>query len=280
MVSKLSPPRFSPPVRQGEPSNVLRRLRAGLVGLVSLSLLLWLWQWGAEAYTPVILPPPRAVGIALQRLVLTGDVFPPIAATLFHVLAGFGLALLGGGLLGIAAGNQPLFRQAIAPIASALLGTPPIAWLVLAMVWFGLGSPNSIFTVAVTVGPIVFTGAADAIGTLNPQLLGVAQVYQLRGWVRFQALYWPYLVSQLLPLLVAGLSLAWRVAIMSEVLATPSGIGAELNTARANLDTAEVMAWIVIIILLVLASDGLLRRIQQCLLPWQQAQTLQPRLGE
>ena len=77
-------------------------------------------------------------------------------------------------------------------------------------------------------------------------------------------------MSRLLPVWVAGLGLSWRVAIMSEVLATPNGIGAELNTARANLDTAEVIAWIVITIALVLASDTLLRQGQQRLLPWQQ----------
>jgi len=68
--------------------------------------------------------------------------------------------------------------------------------------------------------------------------------------------------------MVTGLGLSWRVAIMSEVLATPSGIGAELNTARANLDTAQVMAWIVITIILVLTSDTLLRQLQKRLLPW------------
>jgi NitT/TauT family transport system permease protein len=68
--------------------------------------------------------------------------------------------------------------------------------------------------------------------------------------------------------MVTGLGLSWRVAIMSEVLATPNGIGAELNTARANLDTAQVMAWIVITIILVLTSDTLLRQLQKRLLPW------------
>ena len=275
-MSNLSPPPSNARRRLLAPSQGRQRGRSALLGLVSIGLLLGLWQWGAQAYPPVILPPPSAVGIALQRLIAAGQVGPAIAATLFHVLAGFGVAVLGGGLLGMAAGNQSLLRQAIAPVASTLLGTPPIAWLVLTMVWFGLGHTNSIFTVAVTIGPLVFTGTAEAIGTLNPQLLNVAQVYQIKGWMRFQALYWPYLVSRLLPLLVTGLSLAWRVAIMSEVLATPSGIGAELNTARANLDTAAVMAWIVITILCVLASDVSLRQVQQRLLPWQQANTPQP----
>jgi len=135
-------------------------------------------------------------------------------------------------------------------------------------VWFGLGDTNSIFTVAVTVSPILFTASAETISALDPRLLAVAQVYQMQGKVLFQSLYLPHLLSQLLPVMVTGLGLSWRVAIMSEVLATPNGIGAELNTARANLDTAQVMAWIVITIILVLTSDTILRQLQKRLLPW------------
>jgi NitT/TauT family transport system permease protein len=242
-----------------------------LLSLGTLAIVLLLWQWGAQRYPPVILPTPGAVFDAVRSLLGQARLWEAMAATTFHVVMGFALALAIGGLLGLAAGRQRWVQPMLAPIAVALLGTPPIAWLVLTMVWFGLGHANSIFTVAVTAGPMVFAGVADAVMTLDPDLLEVAQVYQLRGTVRFQSLYWPHLVSRLLPVLVAGLGLAWRVAIMSEVLATPVGIGAELNTARANLDTAEVMAWIAIAIALVLASDTLLRRLQGRLLPWQAA---------
>ena len=240
-----------------------------LLSLGTLAIVLLLWQWGAQRYPPVILPVPGAVFGAVRSLLGQARLWEAIAATTFHVVTGFALALVIGGLLGLAAGRQLWVQPMLAPIAVALLGTPPIAWLVLTMVWFGLGHANSIFTVAVTAGPMVFAGVADAVITLDPDLVEVAQVYQLQGKARFQSLYWPHLVSRLLPVLVAGLGLAWRVAIMSEVLATPVGIGAELNTARANLDTAEVMAWIVITITLVLASDTLLRRLQGRLLPWQ-----------
>ncbi|MEM9977402.1 MAG: ABC transporter permease subunit [Cyanobacteria bacterium P01_D01_bin.2] len=245
-------------------------LRSTLWGLGSLTLVLGFWQWGSRVYSRVILPAPGEVVVVLRSLLLQRRLWDAIAATTVHVLVGFTLALVIGGLLGLATGRQGRVRPALNPIAVALLGTPPIAWLVLTMVWFGLGQANSIFTVAVTVGPMIFAGVADAVTTVDPSLLDVVQVYQLSERSRFQSLYWPHLVSRLLPVLVVGLGLAWRVSIMSEVLATPTGIGAELNTARANLDTAEVMAWIVVTIGLVLASDMLLRQLQQRILPWQQ----------
>ena len=250
--------------------KALAWLQSTLLGLGTLALMLGLWQWGSQKYSPVILPAPDRVAVVLRSLLLERRLWDAISATTLHVLAGFILALAIGGLLGLVAGRQPWVRPALTPIAIALLGTPPIAWLVLTMVWFGLGNANSIFTVAVTVGPMVFAGVVDAVTTVDPSLLDVSQVYQLSNKSRFECLYWPHLVSRLLPVLVVGLGLAWRVSIMSEVLATPTGIGAELNTARANLDTAEVMAWIVITIGLVLDSE-ILRQLQRQVLPWQQA---------
>ncbi len=264
------------PVRAG--GAITRQIRPLLLGLGSLLIVGLLWQWLSQSFSHLILPPPLEVGAALQSLLQQGRVFPAVAATTGHVLAGFALGLGIGGTLGMVAGAQPLLRSALSPISIALLGTPPIAWLVLAMVWFGLGSTNSIFTTAVTVGPMLFTGAVDAINTLDTHWVEVAQIYQLRGWQRLRSLYFPHLATRLLPLMVAGLGLAWRVSIMSEVLATPRGIGAELNTSRANLDTAEVLAWIMITIALVLTSDTVLRGIQQRLLPWQQERPSQTRL--
>lgn len=257
-------------VRRSEWEAIARQLPPLGLGLSSLLIVGLLWQWLAQSSTSLILPPPLEVGAALQTLWQGGRVFPAVGATTGRVAVGFGLALAIGGTLGVAAGTQPLLQSALAPLSTALLGTPPISWLVLAMVWFGLGSANSIFTVAVTVGPIMFTGTVDAINTLDPHWVEVARIYQLRGWQRLRSLYFPHLATRLLPLMVAGLGLAWRVAIMSEVLATSNGIGAELNTSRANLDTAEVLAWITITIGLVLTSDVVLRWLQQRLLPWQQ----------
>ena len=247
------------------------RFRSVLLSFGMLTLLLGLWQWGAQQYTPVILPTPGEVLSAGRSLLSEVRLWGAISATTFHVVTGFGLALAIGGLLGLLVGRQLWVQPALAPISVALLGTPPIAWLVLTMVWFGLGHANSIFTVAVTAGPLVFAGVSEAVRGLDPDLVAVAQVYRLEGKARLQSLDWPQVMSRLLPMLVTGLGLAWRVAIMAEVLATPTGIGAELNTARANLDTAEVMAWIGVAIALVLTSDTLLRHLQGRLLPWQAA---------
>lgn len=244
-------------------------IRAIALRAVAIAALLGLWQWGAGQTTAIVLPSPGETRAALGQLWSAGVVGPAVAATAFHALAGFGLAALAGVGLGAIAGWQPVLRHLLAPLATALLGAPPIAWLVLAMVWFGLGHGTSVFAVAVTVGPLLFAAAADAAATLDPRWLELARAYGLRGRSRLLLLDGPYLASRLLPAFASGLGLAWRVAILSEVLVAARGIGAELNVARANLDTATAIAWIAIIVALVLLSDGLLRLVQRWLAPWQ-----------
>ena len=139
-VSKTRPAAAIPPARP-----LGQTLRPGLMGLLSLVILLLLWQGIAPRYPNVILPPPADVALALARLLGEGQIWPAVGATALHALGGFSLAVVVGGGLGLLAGAQPLLQAALTPICVALLGTPPIAWLVLAMVWFGLGHTNSIF---------------------------------------------------------------------------------------------------------------------------------------
>jgi len=100
------------------------------MGLISFIIILLLWQWAAQGDTSVILPRAIEVGVALQTLLWEGRVISAVGATVFHALTGFGVAVIAGGLLGSLTGTQRRIKQALNPIATALLGTPPIAWLV------------------------------------------------------------------------------------------------------------------------------------------------------
>ena len=74
--------------------------------------------------------------------------------------------------------------------------------------------------------------------------------------------------------MAAGLGLAWRLAVMAELLSSEIGIGAELNLARINLDTDEVMAWIAIVVVSIWVSEyPILRPLRRRLEPWRSAQT-------
>ncbi|MDJ0620079.1 MAG: ABC transporter permease [Calothrix sp. MO_192.B10] len=253
----------------------LRLVRAILPELVGLAIFLVLWQFGAMHYGSVVLPSPLETWAAFAGLATTGKLGTAIFTTSFHLLSAFTLAVFLGIILGIIASIQSWLRQAISPVISALQGIPPIAWIVLALLWFGSGNGTPIFTITVATLPIIFLGVVEGIRTFPKPLLEMARMFRAPNSLLLTDLYFPHLLSYLFPSLVAGLGLAWRVAVMAELLSSETGIGAELNLARINLDTDEVMAWIAVVVILIWISEYLiLRPLRRRLEPWRLTPTM------
>ena len=87
---------------------------------------------------------------------------------------GFALSLVAGSVLGLAAGVSVTASMMSRPLVTVLLGTPPIAWLVLAMLWFGAGDGTPVFTVFIASFPVIFVGALQGTRTLDNQLRTMA----------------------------------------------------------------------------------------------------------
>lgn len=260
--------------------SAIQSMKAFLPEVLSILCILCLWQFGASQYPKAILPSPGETLIALMQVLFSGSLLEAIGATMLHSLGGFTIGAVAGISLGLLAEMQDFVKQMLMPIATALQGIPPIAWIVLSVLWFGMGDTNSIFTVALAIFPLIFIATIEGLQTTDPKLLEMAKTYKLRGLMLVQEVYLPQLISILFPAIASGLGLAWRVGIMSEVLSATTGIGAELNQARGNFDTATVMAWIVVIVVLILGSDYLvLRRVRNYLMPWRSQTSMREKGG-
>ncbi|MFW5452240.1 ABC transporter permease [Thioalkalivibrio sulfidiphilus] len=247
----------------------MRLLRDWLVGIpaylwsgwgavASLLLFLALWEWGSLHYGDLILPDPRAAFARLGEFMVQGTAWPELAVTARRALMGFALAVAAGSLLGMLAGLSMTASMMSRPIVTVLIGTPPIAWLVLALLWFGAGDGTPVFTVFVAALPIVFIGAMQGARTLDGQLRDMAAVYRLPAGMRFTDVYLPHLLSYLFPAWITALGVSWKVVVMAELLATPDGVGAALAVSRSHLDTTATLAWIAAIVGLLLAVEYLL----------------------
>ncbi len=239
--------------------------------LTGVLLFVALWEWGSLAYGSFLLPGPRDALAALGRLWHEGAA-AAVWATTWRAMLGFGLAALAGISLGLLAGLSRTVGRALEPVSTVLLGIPPIAWIVLAILWFGSGSLATVYTVMATTLPVTFAGAQMGAMTLDRRLQEMADVFKLPSLMRLVDITLPHIVSYVFPALVTALGVAWKVAVMAELFATEDGIGAGLAMARVNLDTAAAMAWIVLVVALLLATEhGLLRPLQRRMEPWRQA---------
>jgi len=223
-------------------------LWSGWGAIASILLFIAFWDMGNQLYGDLVLPSPLETFQTLLSMLQDPIVIEDINITLYRAAMGFGISLLLGSVLGLLAGFFATASMMSRPIVTILVGMPPIAWIVLAMIWFGMGDETVIFTVVVASFPIVFVGALQGARTLDDDLKEMAESFQLPWHMKFFDVYFPHLFSYLFPAWVSGLGMAWKIVVMAELLATSNGIGASLAVARSQLDTPMALALVVIMI--------------------------------
>ncbi|OYZ44388.1 MAG: ABC transporter permease [Acidovorax sp. 16-64-162] len=244
--------------------RLLWRVFAGLPAYVwsgwgaaaSLLLLLTAWEAVAALYDPLILPDPLTAFAALWAQVKQGAAWPALWATARRALMGLALALGVGSVLGLLAGLSVTASVLARPLVTVLLGTPPIAWLVLAMLWFGMSDGTPVFTVFIACFPVVFASALQGTRTLDLQLRDMARAYRLPLGMALREVYGP----------------AWKVAVMAELLASTDGVGAALAASRSQLDTATTLGWISAVVgCLLVVEYGFLEPLKREVERWREA---------
>jgi len=134
------------------------------------------------------------------------------------------------------------------PIVTILMGMPPIAWIVLAMIWFGMGDKTVIFTVVVASLPIVFVGALQGTRTLENHHKEMAESFNAPLLIKFSDIYFPHVFSYIFPAWIAALGMSWKIVVMAELLSTSDGIGAALAVTRSQLDTNGALALVLMLV--------------------------------
>ena len=235
----------------------------------ALLLFTALWEFGHQIYGSLILPSPIETMQALGGLYDEGIVVPAALITAKRAMIGFFVAAGVGSILGIAAGLSMTAARAMRPIITVMLGIPPITWIVLALMWFGMGGGSAVFTVVVTTLPITFAGAMMGTHTLDQGLRDMARTYGTPFGMMLWDVHLPHVLSYLFPTWVSGLGMAWKITVMGELLSTTDGIGGEMALTRISMDTAGTLALLVCVLGMLMAVEYLLLEpIRRKMEPW------------
>ena len=247
-------------------------LWSGWGALASILLFLALWDFGNRIYGDFILPAPQAALARLGELFRDGSAGAELVSTSYRAFTGFAIALLAGSGAGIVAGLSATTALAVRPLVTILIGVPPIAWIVLALLWFGATDSTPIFTVAVTTVPITFAAGVQGARTLDNDLREMARTFDAPWWLVFADVHLPHILSYLFPAWIVALGMSWKVVVMAELLSSSDGVGAGLATARVNLDTSATLAWITAIVgALLIAEYGFLEPVKRRLEQWRES---------
>lgn len=223
-------------------------LWSGWGSIASIMLFLACWDLGNQLYGDLVLPSPKEVISTMFKLFETPEFLIDLELTVKRGVLGFGVSLLIGTVLGLVAGFFTTASIMSRPIVTILVGIPPIAWIVLAMIWFGFGDMTVMFTIIIASFPIVFIGAMQGSRTIEGELKEMMDSFYLSFWQKTKDLYFPHLFSYLFPSWVSALGMSWKIVIMAELLSANDGIGASLAVARSQLDTPTALALVMTMI--------------------------------
>lgn len=211
---------------------------------VSLAAIFAIWllattTFGIPSYT---FPSPWAVVEAWWNAAASGELFNDIAVSFGRLAVGIIAGISTGLTLGVLVGFSPVVRLALEPLINAMSGIAGIAWIPLALAWFGTGLAMSTFVIWNGMFFIVFANTALGVSRVQPSLLQSVQTMGGSKWEVMRSVIFPGALPDMLTGIRVGLSFAWRSLIAAELLGAPEGLGQWINEAALTQRSDRILA--------------------------------------
>lgn len=204
------------------------------------------------------MPSPQVVVKTLFALIPTPEFWKTVGLSLLRVLIGYLPGVLLGTLGGILTAKIKVLDVLFSPLLTVVRATPVASFIMLTLVFLGRDTVPS-FIVFLMVLPILWASVAEGIKTVDPGLKEVCTAYQLSFSRRMKILYLPHAMPYFSAGAMTSLGLAWKAGIAAEVLCTPkASIGKMVYDAKVYLESAEVFAWTLVVVLLSLLLEKIL----------------------
>jgi len=210
-----------------------------------------------------VFPTPWQMLVGMRQPVVDGTLLRYSIASVFRVACGFVLATLVGVPLGLWAGWSLRASQAINPLIQALRPISPIAWIPLAVLWFGVKDGAAVFLIFISAFFPIVTGALTAVRTIPLVYVRTAQNFGLAGFELFRRVVFPACMPQIITSLRLALGIAWMVIVAAEMIAVESGLGYLIMDSRNANNYDRVVGAMVSIGIIGVLLDLLMRRLER-----------------
>lgn len=249
-----------------------RQISLSLATLVVI-LAVWWTVTALQLIGPLFLPPPEQV---LQKLIaiagpqgfMDATLWQHLAASLTRVVLALLAAVIIGIPVGIAMALSPTVRGILDPIIELYRPVPPLAWLPLMVIWFGIGETSKILLIYLAIfAPVAMSAMA---GVKSAQQVRLRAARSL-GASRMQVLWFvilPGALPEILTGLRIGLGVGWSTLVAAELIAATRGLGFMVQSAGEFLATDVVLAGIAVIAVIAFLLELGLRALQRRLTPW------------
>jgi len=254
-------------IHANTPAPRSRRLFVQRLALVGVIVLVW---WLLALRVPhYVLPGPARVWNALAQISASGTLWQDLAITLGRVGTGFILATLIGLPLGIIFGANRKLGDFFEPVIPVMNTVSSAIWATFAIIWFGVSNATTVFVVFMTAMPLIITNVWQGTRTVSADFIELAHVLRMPA----HKVMWKIYLPTILPYFFSGARLAfgfgWRVSLVAETLGSSSGVGYRLRQAADLIQTDQVFAWTLTLVVMMAAIEmGILRPLENHLFRW------------
>jgi ABC-type nitrate/sulfonate/bicarbonate transport system permease component len=241
----------------------LKRIWQGLLALVIFFIL---WHFASTTglfgrispqYSLLLLPPPEVVLKTFAEMAWSGYLWDQVSVSLVRVLIGFSLSVLISVPLGIAMGISPSVNNFAEPFVRIFSPIPGVAWIPLAILWYGLGDSAAIFIITVSSIFPILLNTIQGVRAVDPNLIDAARTMGATRWQIIRRVTFPSLIPYLITGFRTGLGYSWRVVITAEMVGVPKGIGYMLAVGRSTGHTAITIVTMICLGLMMLIVEEL-----------------------
>lgn len=228
------------------------------------SILFWIMLWqGASSLIgkEILIAAPTTVVKTLINMMMEGSFWNSIWFSFMRISIGFFLALAVGVIMGVLSAKSSLWREILSVPMAIIKATPVASFIIIALIW--ISSKNlSIFISFLMVLPIIYTNILKGIESVDKQLLEMTVVFKVGRIKKIRHIYIPEVMPFFISAATVSLGLCWKAGIAAEVIGIPTGsIGESLYQAKIFLNTGELFAWTIVIIIISVVFENLFIKI-------------------
>ena len=248
-------------------------LRAG-----SVVVLLLLWWIAAQLMDdPEVLPGPAAIAVTIAHDFTTSgptghSALFHISLTLARIFAAFGASMLLGIAIGLVMGRIRLAERALLPIIPLMLTIPTILMVFLAVMWFGFSEAGGLIAVMAVVTPYVAVNIFEGAKAMDKSLIEMGVAFKAQNSLLVRKVYLPQLMPYTFSAFRYAFGMTWKVVALAETFGLKFGIGYMFFFWFEQFNMVQVMAWIVMFVVLMLALEhGVFARLESRAFAWRGA---------
>ncbi len=245
--------------------------RVNVEGTLVLLALVLAWQLASLYYPPILFPSLERIGKALVDMLGSATAVGAIVTTYVRILLALAVGFAVATAFGIAAGMVRTVERATIPLIEVMQGIPAVCWIIFAILWFRDMEARTAFVVIITTIPSFFYQARDGVLSISGELWDMVRSLRpsLAKLIRI------LIVPALLPSLLTGWRInignGTRVTIMAELLGGVSGIGYQLRVSQEMFRMDRAIAWTMVLVAFVVASNLALSWLEKRILGWRAA---------